>query len=152
MYFESSYKCNDNGKISGYHKKGKYEDGKITYFVNDKFGDVKSLPSDEKTSIDNVIPTMPTESGLRKLSDTELIAHCESLSKDNQLKIKHRQLKDKLRIFIHNQLNNEKYVDERLLDDFKFAVAHCEDEISSLTEEDKKRWSKIAIKDFVNYK
>ena len=44
MYFEKSYKINDNGKVSGLHQRGKYEDdGSITYFVNDKYGDEEVL-------------------------------------------------------------------------------------------------------------
>ena len=44
MYFEKIYKVNDNGKLSGYHKRGKYEpDGSIKYFINDTYGDQEAL-------------------------------------------------------------------------------------------------------------
>ena len=166
MYFESSYKCNDNGKITGFHKKGKYEDGKITYFINDRYGDAlpQSLPPELEaeakdvsapvihTSIDNVIPTIPSPSNLHKLSDAELINTCESLTTNNIYKLRHRDIKNKLRTYIHNQLNNHKCVNENLLNDFKFAVAHCDDDPSTLSEEDKNHWETLHKCDFRDYK
>lgn len=44
MYFENTCKVNKDGKVSGFHKRGKIDDnGKITYFINDKYGDEKEL-------------------------------------------------------------------------------------------------------------
>ena len=56
MYFEKTYKINDNGKISGYHKRGKYEpDGSVKYFVNDSYGDQKALKETLKHNTDDIV-------------------------------------------------------------------------------------------------
>ena len=54
MYFEKTCKINNNGKVSGYHKRGKVENGNTTYFINDRFGDEEDLKRLERT------PTIPT--------------------------------------------------------------------------------------------
>ena len=44
MYFENTCKINNNGKISGYHKRGKVdENNNITYFINNSYGDKDEL-------------------------------------------------------------------------------------------------------------
>ena len=46
-YFEKTCRVNRNGKVSGYHKRGKVdEDGKVHLFVDDKYGnedDIKRI-------------------------------------------------------------------------------------------------------------
>lgn len=50
MYFEKSCKINNNGKVSGFHKRGKVENGNVTYFINDRFGDEEDIQRLEQTS------------------------------------------------------------------------------------------------------
>lgn len=134
MYFDNTCKINNNGKISGYHQRGKYDGDKVIYFINDKFGDdedLKLLKGEDKTNktlkADKTaapVGDKPAVVNHRAMNDQEIIKHCEEKTKYNKYLKRHHTIKQAIRERINNQLDERGYVDDNVLADFRFAVEH----------------------------
>lgn len=148
MYFEKTYKVNNNGKRAGIHQCGECKsDGKIHYFVNDKFGDENELkhfpfietcecliPNQQSGSPFSLLETylnpkyfdVPTKE--KQINDEEFIEQCEKSKQIKEAKqsekILKRQtlIKNTIRQVLQKQLDNDEACDQQMIDDFKFAV------------------------------
>lgn len=148
MYFEKIYKVNNNGKHAGIHQCGERKpDGNIHYFVNDKFGDENELkhfpftetcehliPKQQIVSPFSLLETylnpkyfdVPTNK--KQINDKEFIEHCEKSkqikeAKQNEKILKRQTLiKNTIRQILQKQLDNDEICDQRMINDFKFAV------------------------------
>ena len=167
MYFEKSCKINNNGKVSGYHKTGKYEDGKITYFINDNYGDDEQLKAFEhlpSNPIERIKfnPFLPSSNLLetylnpryfnvrpkknhRLMNDSELIDYCSNHTEERKFIKTHKQIKRAIKEQIHSQLEEHGFVDKDLLDDFKFSAEHV-NEVDSDNPFYSSRWDELKQK------
>lgn len=102
MQFEKIFINNENGKVNGYRQKGKYENGKIELFLNEKFDD----------KFDNIL----NYNNIQEISDEEFIKYCENRIVNNVMFDKAYELKTKLRRYLEHNLNEE------VLNDFKVLV------------------------------
>ena len=117
MQFEKFFINNENGKVNGYHQRGRYENGKLQLSLDEKFGDNKL--GDNK--LDNKLETKPDDklnykNNTQNMSDGEFIKHCENRITNNVIFDNAYELKDKLRHSLENVL------DEEVLNDFKILV------------------------------
>lgn len=136
MYFEKICKINNNGNLSGYHKRGKKQaDGTIKYFVNDRFGnedDLKALESQHHFW--NIFEPLDTYLNPKyfkvpaidhkTLPDHEFINYCQTKQQNDVYLQRHKEIKEAIRNRLHQQLDANDAVDETTLKDFKFAVQH----------------------------
>lgn len=171
MYFEKTCKINNNGKVSGYHKRGKVENGNTTYFINDHFGDeedVKRLEQQHEHLFDRSNDTLfgfsPFDFYRKRLgeiptylnphyfklpehyaieNDNDFIRYCEQQTKPKHHNRIHKALKGLIRECINEQLDTRGYVDPSTLDDFKFAVDNENIDDTTATPEQAERWRQI---------
>ena len=141
MYFDSSCKINNNGKISGYHRSGKYDDDKVVYFVNEEYGEplklsflkVKKPPT----------PTPPSKQDNKKdfksMNDQEILNYCETQTQETKILKQHEQIKSVIRKYINEQLERYGAVDDDVLKDFHFVVENLKNTDLSLANE----WQKL---------
>ena len=166
MYFENTCKINNNGKISGYHKRGKVdENNNITYFINDSYGDKEELkrfpefkphfaplgqacqpeavshePESPVAPEAPAEPTQPTTSF--PTDDNELIAFLDANNAQNSPSFKsHSKIKKEIKRRLHEHLNSFGYAPPSLIDDFKFVVAN--EQVPEATDSDIRRWNKL---------
>ena len=134
MQFEKIFINNDNGKINGYHQKGKYENGKLELYLNKKIGkdDVSNdllsykIESDKLKSVcdDNKCDKQCKCDNTQKcnLSDFEFIKLCENKLQHDELLNKAHKLRNRLRTML------EREVVPCVLDDFRTLVSVMETE------------------------
>ena len=174
MYFEKIYKVNNNGKIAGYHKRGKREeDGTIKYFINDHYGDENELKKIKnhdwqpfralETYLNPFYFNIPNshstkEIPLHELDDSSFIKHCETKTKEEIEKAEHEQrvkqylqhhkdIKEAIRKELHKQLDEKNMVDNTTLEDFKFAVENENKTLESgATDKDVSIWEVLGRK------
>ena len=147
MYFEKIYKVDNNGKCAGIHQCGERKpDGNIHYFINDKFGDENELmhiPFSDNEKV--LIPTTPlslletylnpkyfdipsNKTNLESINDKDFIEHCMKSKQLKEEKQKEKILKQQtlikkaIRKALQQQLNNDEVCDQKMIDDFRFAV------------------------------
>ena len=177
MYFEKVVKVNNNGKVSGYHKRGKVENGKTTYFINDSCGDqedVKRLSSKKhirNALLDNneldsdgffitdPLDRLPTylnphyfnirlpQCNHRAITDDhDFIEYCEKQTKESHYRSKHREIKLAIREQIHNQLDEQGFVDPKILEDFKWTVEHESEVGACVLPSEIEHWQELSSK------
>ena len=161
MYFETTCKVNNNGKISGYHKRGKLnDDGTKTYFVNDKFGDAEDVRRiRQQVRKYNTNPWLPCDFSPSEFLDTsffrpilagthrtikddnEFIDYCEKQTKEEHIKQQHKAIKSELRRNLNHQLDIQGYADPEILSEFKWVVEH-EQQVEQ--PEDEEHWKLLS--------
>jgi len=123
MYFDNVCKVNNNGKISGYHKRGKYDGDKITYFINDEYGDTNNLKPIQSDKNNNK-SSSKKKLDFKAMSDQDIIDHCEKQNEENYNLNLQIRIKSAIRDLINKKLEESDDVEESLLKDFRFAVAN----------------------------
>lgn len=134
MQFEKIFINNDNGKINGYHQKGKYENGKFELYLNKKLGNDEvsdnllsyKLESDKMNSVcDNKCDKSGACDNAHKskdLNDFEFIKLCENKLQRDELLSKALKLRSRLRALL------EREIVPCVLEDFKTLVRVMETE------------------------
>lgn len=164
-YFEKTCRVNRNGKVSGYHKRGKVdEDGKVHLFVDDKYGnedDIKRIQThklrprlfDEpffeplETYLNPryfLLDNQPRRNHRAITNDDDFIAYCETQTKEQHYLNKHRSIKQAIKNQIHDQLDEQGFVDPQLLDDFKWASANCDHVGVGVSQQDIDNWHRLS--------
>lgn len=105
MQFEKIFVNNENGKINGYHQRGRYENGKIELSMNEKIGEKYDSKLNHKNNNDSI----------QKTSDEEFIKYCEHKLDRDAVFNNANKLKAKLRRCLESDLNEEVLIDFKIL-------------------------------------
>lgn len=121
MDFEKIFIRNDNGRITGYKRKGKLENGKLIFTENEKINEKQKHNTknyNEKLMKENeLFPcSHPDKQNVQELTDEEFIKSCEEKLTKESLFNRALNLRTKLRHML------EIYVDKDILHDFKTLV------------------------------
>lgn len=159
MYFENVCKINNNGKLSGYHQRGKYdkESNNITYFINNRYGDENDLKHFSLThqnplslfdtfdpfAVFNPFSRPAKQTPKSIMNDNDFLQYCEQRRKDNIYKQHHQEIKKAIRGKINEQLDTQGFVEDGILDDFRFVVEHENNSPSEMEQQEKEIWEAL---------
>lgn len=124
MQFEKIFINDMNGKVSGYHQKGKYEDGEFKIYYNEKINKDDLMHKRYELSDKSVTRPKSCDCNLVvnnnkcdcvNMSDADFIRLCESKINDNKIVIGAKQLRKKLRQMLEIKLDKEILADFKLL-------------------------------------
>ena len=123
MQFEKIFINDMNGKVSGYHQKGKYEDGEFKIYYNEKISKDDLMHKRYELSDKSVTRPKSSDDSLLvntkynrvNMSDADFIRLCESRISDNKLVYDAKQLRKKLRQMLETKLDKDILADFKLL-------------------------------------